>query len=104
MSRDPYDFLDAIDSQVEMERRLKMVAAAKESMEQDAEATRQAMARATETTKRANESFLKAEYERAGVEPPFTNGRGIPTVSLSLLISQGWRVQNLGDERVLVRP
>lgn len=104
MSRDAFDFIDQIDSQVEFERRKKMVADAEAQMERDAEKAREAKARVDATTLRANESFLLAEYERAGVAPPFTNGRGVPTVSLSLLLSQGWRVESFGDERILVRP
>lgn len=102
MSR--FDFLDEIDRQEDKERRDRMVLAAQAEMRAQAEKAQEARARVDATTRRANESFLKAEYERAGVAPPFTDGRGVPTVSLSLLRSQGWRVEAFGDEKVLVRP
>ncbi len=61
--------------------------------------------RADELSHRANLSVLFDEYRRAGVSAPFVTADGIPTVSLSLLISLGWSIQNLGIEgATLVSP
>lgn len=104
MSRDPYNFLDHIDAQVEFERRQKMIAAGKAQAEHDERRAREAKARVDALTQRSNVSFRLHEYAAAGVAPPFTDGHGNPTVSLSLLLQQGWEVKDLGGERVLVKP
>jgi len=105
MARDPYDFLDRIDAQVEFERRQKMIDAGKAQAAIDDERARVAKARTDAMTQRANVSFRLHEYAVAGVAPPFTDGKGNPTVSLSLLLQMGWEIKNLGDDqRVLVKP
>lgn len=105
MPGDPFDFFE-LESLKEMRAKREQAVrdgeaiAAAEAVEAAA-----AKARVDALTLRANESFLLAEYQSAGIAPPFTNGRGVPTVSLALLVRQGWRIEQLGDnEMALVRP
>lgn len=102
--RDAFDFLDHIDAQIEFERRQKLIAYNKAQAEIEERKQREAKARVDALTKRANESFRRGEYERAGVAPPITDDDGNPTVSLTLLLSFGWRIEQVGEDRVLVRP
>lgn len=59
---------------------------------------------------RANASQLVEQYRAAGVDPPAVDAQGVPTCSLSLLLSTGWRVEEHENEvggevrRVLTRP
>jgi hypothetical protein len=101
----PFDFddLDAPDMFRRKQRedaRLRAEAIRKADEQRAAEAK----ARVDETSRRANESFLRAEYERAGLRPPFTDDRGVPTVSLSMLRWAGWRVEMVGDQATLIAP
>jgi hypothetical protein len=61
-------------------------------------------ARSDELSHRANLSVLFDEYHRAGVSAPSVTADGIPTVSLSLLISLGWSIQNYGIEGATLVP
>lgn len=62
-------------------------------------------ASAKESMLRASAAAIVREYEHAGVEPPKTNGDGVPTCSLSLLLDLGWRIENLGyGVKTLVAP
>lgn len=64
-----------------------------------------AAARVKEFSLKANASFIAREYRAAGVAPPFVNGAGEPTCSLSFLLWEGWRVEDLGlGVRELVAP
>jgi hypothetical protein len=60
--------------------------------------------KADDTSRRANESFLKFEYSNAGLVPPWTDGNGIPTVSLSTLKWMGWKIENYSGQATLVAP
>lgn len=55
-------------------------------------------ARADKFSCEANRVQLLAEYESAGVHPPFTDDDGKPTISLSLLKRMGWRIENFGND------
>ena len=50
-------------------------------------------ARADEFSMAANRAHVLGEYLGRGVEPPFTDEQGNPTVSLSLLMQMGWRIE-----------
>lgn len=104
MPRDPFDFIDAISAAEDKDRRDRMVVDAQASMRAEAARAKEAKARVDATTRRANESYLRFEYSKAGVDPPFVDGRGVPTVSLSFLLKIGWRVERMGRDAVLVRP
>ena len=60
----------------------------------------EAKARADEFSIDANRAHVMGEYIGRGVEPPFTDDQGRPTVSLSLLMQMGWRI----DGNWLVAP
>lgn len=72
--------------------------------QQEAIASAERKREADALTARANESFRRYEYQRAGVAPPFVDLDGAPTVSLSLLLNQGWRIEQVGQQSTLVRP
>lgn len=100
---DDFDIFERAETD---ERRARAEAARKdheafEQYERDQAALRKIAADAT--TRRSNESALLGEYRRAGVQPPFTNGAGIPTVSLSMLSRMGWKIEVLDGEMRLVR-
>ena len=89
-------------------RRKERIAAAEEQnavrLRQDAEAAAKRQIEADKLTARANESFLLHEYRSYGIDPPFVDLGGMPTVSLALLLDMGWRVEQVGRESTLVRP
>lgn len=97
-----YDLDDL--SQADELRRKRILEEAErfEKIEAAAEAERRAKAtaRAMETNRRQT----IAEYQAAGVEPPNVDENGRPTVSLSLLLSFGWTIEQIGDRNVLVKP
>ena len=66
--------------------------------EQETKREAEARARATEHTMRANKMALIDEYKRAGLEPPATE----MAVSLSLMLSLGWRIEEVEGKRSLV--
>ncbi len=74
---------------------------------------REAMLNAQDAVVKANgrASMLKAsevaivrEYQHAGVEPLQTNGAGVPTCSLALLLRMGWVIEDTPIGRTLVAP
>lgn len=72
---------------------------------QDAAAAAERKARADDLTARANASVLILEYAAQRVRPPLTDGHGVPTVSLPMLLQLGWTIQRVGDGlAVLLRP
>lgn len=52
----------------------------------------------------ANDRLRIAEYANLGVTPPYTNGNGVPTVSLGLLMQQGWRIEEISGMNKLIQP
>lgn len=101
----PFDFDDVIPPDLfAKQRREDMLREAAQREEAEKRAAAESKARVDATTRRANESFLLAEYERSGVSPPIVGENGLPTVSLSMLLWQGWRIEQIGEERTLVRP
>jgi hypothetical protein len=63
--------------------------------EQETRREAEARARATEHTMRANKLALIGEYEAAGLEPRMD-------VSLPMLLSLGWRIEEIEGKRSLV--
>lgn len=101
---EPEDIFDRAEAQ-ERRARIEAARADHEIMtrhEAEQEAIRKESARVN--LMRANEALLVNEYERAGVEPLQTNGRGVPTVSLALLRSFGWTIERVGEQNMLVAP
>ena len=97
---DRYDDLEELEDKKRRSReRLEKARIAKE-LEDKAEAKR--LAQAIEFTQRSNERYLRREYEIAGVQPQHVDDKGNPTVSLSMLLRLGWRIETIGDENVLV--
>jgi hypothetical protein len=72
--------------------------------EHDAAAAAERKRKADDLTKRANGTVALAEYRAAGVESPSVDGDGAPRVSLSLLLSIGWTVEDVDGARELVAP
>lgn len=101
----PFDFDDVVPPDLfAKQRREDMLRKAEQLRAAEERAAAEAKARVDATSRRANESFLLAEYERAGVAPPIIDENGMPTVSLSMLLWQGWQIEQAGDERTMVRP
>jgi len=99
---DPWDPEDVFDraaaAEYRRERAAKMEAAEAEAR---AEKAREA-AQATEVATRRvahGERMIRAEYEAKGLEPPEGS-----LVSLSLLLSMGWRISEESGVPKLVRP
>lgn len=99
-----FDMLERASSQARYELRQRMIAEAEArgKVESEAEAKRKAIA--TERTMMNNRRQIKAEYDRAGIKPPFTTEDGWPIVSLSMLIKRGYTIERYGDESVLIPP
>jgi len=102
---DDDDLFDAGEAKRRREERAAMIARGEERARQEAIREAAAKQRATEFTKRANDSFLIREYRAAGVEPPNVDANGVPRVGLGLLLSMGWKIEDFGNgERALVAP
>lgn len=99
-----YDFFDEVADQEAAERRRVALQEAQARIAQDEKAAAERAQKDTERTLRFNRVLLLREYEIAGVRPPFTDEDGSPRVSLTLLRSFGWEVQNISGENVLVAP
>ena len=98
------EFLDFDNLESPRQRRARLLAEADARRAVEERVAAEAKERVDHHRDRANARALVREYRNAGVEPPYTNGHGIPTVSLSLLISNGWCIEEIGAERVLVKP
>lgn len=70
----------------------------------EAEQSAERKAKADALSRRANESILLHEYRSRGLKPPFANERGMPTVSLSMLLAAGWTIDNSTGTAILLRP
>lgn len=104
---DPWEPEDIFDRQEAAERRARIDRVQAEHatmLKHDAKQAELRKIKAQDLSRRANESFLNHEYSSAGVTPPWTNGNGVPTVSLSLLKQMGWRVENYSGQATLVEP
>lgn len=104
---EPYEPEDIFDRAEAQERRARIDAARADHEvmarhEAEQEAVRKESAHLNSL--RANDMLLRHEYERAGVEPLKTNGSGVPTVSLSLLRSMGWTIEQVGERNMLIAP
>jgi len=60
--------------------------------------------RARTSARDAGRRELLAEYRAAGVEPPSFDDDGMPRVSLALLRTLGWRVEEINRAKILVAP
>jgi len=65
------------------------------------EAVRRQVAESSEVEKRNNDA-RRAEYARAGLKPPEPHG-GI-VVSLPMMLKMGFRIEEIGGEKVLISP
>lgn len=104
---DPWEPEDIFDRQAAAERRAKIEQAQADHaamLKHDADQAALRKVKADDTSRRANESFLNHEYSSHGITPPWTNGAGVPTVSLSLLKWMGWRVENYSGQATLIEP
>lgn len=89
---------------MDRQRRDRIVAENEARQLQESKAAAEAKVRVDAMSARSNVGLLLNEYLVAGVEPPFTNGDGIPTVSLSMLRWQGWTVERVGEVNTLIMP
>lgn len=104
-----FDMIDNAVSQTEHERRQRMITEGEKALAEERAEEAKRAAKATARTLDNNRRQLLAEYERAGVEPPFVDENGKPTMSLSMLLRLGWSIkqisiEHVGDERVLLKP
>src|SRR5574337_999474 len=97
-----YDLDDLSQADEIRRKRILEEAERLDKIEAKAEAARRA--RATAWSLETNRRQTIAEYQAAGVEPPNVDETGRPTVSLSLLLSFGWTIEQAGDRNVLVKP
>lgn len=107
MPRRPLDDFDLFDREEDgrrMARReeMKRVAAAERAKEEEAAEIRRA--RATELSRQANKEALLRQYQNAGVAPPAVDAAGCPTCSLTMLLSMGWSVEEVGGRMELLAP
>lgn len=104
------DFFDHVD---EEDRRARVEAAERRNAEvrardEQAEVARRASSKIF--SMRANAAQLVEQYLAAGVDPPAVDANGVPTCSLSLLLTTGWRIAEIENEaggevrRTLERP
>jgi len=82
----------------EMMERNAVLAAQEEAAEERRRAESSARAR------QANNETIINQYRAAGVQPLSTNADGVPLVSLTMLLSMGWKVIEFEGEPTLVRP
>lgn len=102
--RDEFDMFE-LEHEKERQARLEQIKANNIVRErQEAERHAEVMESLWVRTKSSNEQQLLAQYREAGVEPPLVNAEGIPTVSLTLLLSMGWTIGDYLGERKLLRP
>lgn len=86
-------FFDQVD---EEDRRARVEAAERRNAEVRAQEERAEAARRASSkifSMRANAAQLVEQYVAAGVRPPIVDLDGVPTVSLSLLLTTGWRIE-----------
>lgn len=101
---DPFDLFDREKAQeivADREERRRQHEERVKREDEQAERQRQA---ATRRSFQINARQLVAEYAAAGVSPPRVDFDGVPTVSLSMLLSLGWRVECVSGENKLVEP
>lgn len=105
---DPWEPEDVFDRAEAADRRARIEASREANaarLEQEEIQNAQRKIKADALTIRARDSVLIHEYASQGLTPPFTNGEGVPTVSLALLRQMGWTVEEeFGGRRVLVKP
>lgn len=53
---------------------------------------------------RASKQTILAEYAAAGLAPVYADGFAETVLSLSLLLSLGWRIEEMQERNVLIRP
>lgn len=99
---DDDDMIDRVVAREDAERRAfardraRSVAAAATAQ---AEVEREELAmRAAGTARENTRRFVMQEYVNAGVEPLEVDAEGCPTVSLSLLLTMGWTIEDFGRE------
>jgi hypothetical protein len=105
---DPASRDDDLFEAEEVKRRQARRQQAREAQEAAAVAERQQSAaiksRLDERAREANRRQVIAEYQAAGVEPLQVDGDGKPTVSLSMLLRFGWKVEIVSGQPTLIRP
>lgn len=104
---DPWEPEDIFDRQAAAELRDRMEASASQhaaQLKHDADMEALAKENGRLLSIRASGSVMMTEYARAGVQPLETNGKGVPLVSLPLLLWMGWTIEEISGERKLIRP
>jgi hypothetical protein len=101
---DPFDMFDREEAQ--RRRILADTVRERAAAIEAEEAAKQAVAkkRSTEFTLRNRDDVLCEQYRAAGVNTVHTNSEGVPTASLSLLLSIGWTIQEMDGEKRLFLP
>jgi hypothetical protein len=105
--RDTFELEDIFDREEAQRRRVLADTVRARAAEIDAEETAKqaiAKARSTEFTLRNRNDVLCEQYRAAGVEPVHVNSEGVPTVSLTLILSIGWTIQEVDGEKRLFLP
>jgi hypothetical protein len=101
---DPFDMFDRDDAQRRrvLADTVRERAAAIEAEETEKQAV--AKERSTEFTLRNRDDVLCEQYRAAGVNPVHVNSEGVPTASLTLLLSIGWTIHEVDGEKRLFLP
>lgn len=105
---DPEDLFDAnTAAQIRRDRERERAEIAKAvQQENEREAARLAgiKQRNDELSKRSNARLRTHEFAAAGVDAPYVDFDGVPTISLSFLLSIGWSIRNVSGMNVLMKP
>lgn len=98
------DLFEADQARVRKAKREEAQAAMQKVRDHDAAISAQLKARIDERARETNRRQVIGEYQSAGVEPLQVDGNGKPTASLSLLLSVGWKIENISGKNVLIAP
>lgn len=97
------DDIDTLFDQEETQRRqaerVSMITAGEVRLRQEAERDAAAKKRTVAFMAETNQNMILAQYRAAGVEPPSKT-----LVSLTMLFSLGWRIEEVDGVKTLVAP
>lgn len=98
------DLFEADQARARAVKREEAREALRKVSDHDAALAAQLKARMDERAKETNRRQVLGEYQAAGVEPLQVDGSGRPTATLSLLLSVGWKIENISGKNVLIAP
>jgi hypothetical protein len=102
---EPEDIFERADAEAWRERRAKLLERSAQIAAQHAEAEAKTRESARLFSLQANADQIRRDYREAGVEPVAVDAAGLPFVSLSMLLKNGWTIADgIDGARELVRP